>query len=101
VLIQLEASHGELRIEIEDDGKGFDPAGPGPSDRPHYGVMGIRERAELLGGTARIESAPGKGTRVEVRVPLALPGPTPPPAPSPPGDKGTVAEHNPGPEEPP
>jgi signal transduction histidine kinase len=59
----------ELRIEIEDDGQGFDP-GSAPGDRPHYGLLGIRERAELLGGVAIIDSAPGRGTRVEVRIPL-------------------------------
>jgi signal transduction histidine kinase len=69
VLIQLGAAGDELRIEIEDDGQGFDPA-VARTDRPHYGLMGIRERAELLGGSARIESAPGRGTRLEIRVPL-------------------------------
>jgi signal transduction histidine kinase len=64
----------ELRIEIEDDGQGFDP-GTAPEDRPHYGLIGIRERAELLGGIATIDSAPGHGTRVEVRVPLPEGGP--------------------------
>jgi signal transduction histidine kinase len=59
----------ELRIEIEDDGQGFDP-GTAPEDRPHYGLLGIRERAELLGGVAIIDSAPGHGTRIEVRVPI-------------------------------
>ena len=63
----------ELRIEIEDDGQGFDPAAT-REDRPHYGLLGIRERAELLGGVATIESAPGDGTRVEVRVPLPADG---------------------------
>lgn len=92
VLIQLEASGGELRIEIEDDGQGFDPAGPGPQDRPHYGLLGIRERAELLGGSATIESAEGQGTRVVVRVPLPA-GVTPlpqaaTPVPGPPGAVG-------------
>jgi signal transduction histidine kinase len=70
VLIQLEAAGGEVHVEIEDDGRGFAPGGPGPTDRPHYGLLGIRERAELLGGTAAIDSAPGKGTRVVIRVPL-------------------------------
>jgi signal transduction histidine kinase len=74
VLIQLEADDRELRIDIEDDGRGFDPAGADRGGRPHYGIMGIRERAEILGGTARIESAPGRGTRVDVRVPLLAPG---------------------------
>jgi len=88
VLIQLEAEDRRLRIEIEDDGAGFDPGGPGPSDRPHYGLLGIRERAELLGGRATIDSAPGRGTRVEVVVPLPEGGEpegrgTPAPAPLP------------------
>jgi len=69
VLIQLGPEGHELRIEIEDDGQGFDPD-TAPGDRPHYGLMGIRERAELLGGSAVIQSSPGGGTRVEVRVPL-------------------------------
>ncbi|HET7753052.1 MAG TPA: ATP-binding protein [Anaeromyxobacteraceae bacterium] len=71
VLIQLGVEDGELRIEIEDDGRGFEPDAPRPEgDRLHWGLIGIRERAELLGGTARIESSPGHGTRVEIRVRL-------------------------------
>ncbi|HEX7625011.1 MAG TPA: histidine kinase [Anaeromyxobacteraceae bacterium] len=69
VLIQLGLDGKDLHIEIEDDGQGFDPA-VSPQDRPHYGLLGMRERAELLGGTAVIESSPGKGTRLEIRVPL-------------------------------
>jgi signal transduction histidine kinase len=93
VLIQLEAEGGELRIEIEDDGKGFDAGGPGPSDRPHYGLLGIRERAELLGGSASIESASGQGTRVVVRVPLPE-GPAPSPVAPAPGDSPAPASEN-------
>jgi signal transduction histidine kinase len=70
VLIQLGVERGELRIEIEDDGRGFDVAGARPEDRPHWGLIGIQERAELLGGTVTFDSAPGRGTRVEIRVPL-------------------------------
>jgi signal transduction histidine kinase len=71
VLVQVAAEDGELRIEIEDDGRGFDPAEVAQRDaRPHWGLMGIRERAEILGGTAEIDSAPGQGTRVAVRIPL-------------------------------
>ena len=71
VLIQLGVEDGELRIEIEDDGRGFDAAqASGAGDRPHWGLIGIRERAELLGGTAHVESAPGRGTRVAIRVKL-------------------------------
>ena len=72
----------ELCIEIEDDGQGFDPRAT-PEDRPHYGLLGIRERAEILGGVATIDSAPGHGTRVEVRVPLPAEGVTSQAAPPP------------------
>jgi signal transduction histidine kinase len=71
VLVQVGVEGGELRIEIEDDGRGFDPAAVAQRDaRPHWGLMGIRERAEILGGTAEIDSEPGQGTRVAVRIPL-------------------------------
>jgi len=95
VLVQMEADDRELRIDIEDDGKGFDPAGPGPGDRPHYGLLGIRERAEILGGTARIESSPGQGTHLTVRVPLAAPD-----SPLVQGDIPSPPGENPGPEKP-
>jgi nitrate/nitrite-specific signal transduction histidine kinase len=69
---------GEVVIDIEDDGEGFDPAAVARREgRRSWGLLGIRERAEILGGTARIESAPGQGTHVEVRIPVsgAPPGP--------------------------
>jgi signal transduction histidine kinase len=72
VLIQVGYEDGELRIEIEDDGKGFDPEAVAKREgRRSWGLLGIRERAEILGGTARIDSAPGQGTQVLVRIPLS------------------------------
>jgi len=60
--------HDELlRIRIEDNGIGFDPRRISP-DR--FGLVGIRERAELAGGQAVIESAPEQGTRITVDLPL-------------------------------
>jgi signal transduction histidine kinase len=70
VLIQVAEADGMLRIEIEDDGKGFDPQNAGSPDRRHFGLMGIRERVEILGGTVDIDSAPGQGTRLKFQVPL-------------------------------
>ena len=70
VLVQVSAEDGRVRIEIEDDGKGFDSGAPAPTDRAHWGLLGIQERASILGGRARIDSAPGRGTRVEIEVPL-------------------------------
>ncbi len=73
VLIQCALREGTLTIEVEDDGKGFDPsslAGPVRAGRG-LGLLGIRERVELLGGTVQIESSPGRGTRIALRVPVA------------------------------
>jgi signal transduction histidine kinase len=71
VLIEVGVEGRVVHVAIEDDGKGFDQAEvssrPG---RPHWGLLGIAERAEILGGRAAIDSAPGAGTRVDVRIPL-------------------------------
>jgi signal transduction histidine kinase len=78
VLVQVGLEGGEVVIDIEDDGKGFDPDGAARREgRRPWGLMGIRERAEILGGTAKIESAPGQGTHVEVRIPLPPPAAAP------------------------
>jgi signal transduction histidine kinase len=70
-LVEVSAEGGELLVVVEDDGRGFDlQAVQQREGRPHWGLLGILERAELLGGRARIDSAPGAGTRVEVRIPL-------------------------------
>ena len=70
VLIQLAEDRGVLRIEIEDDGRGFDPHAVSHADRRHFGLMGIEERVEILGGKVEIDSAPGQGTRIHLEVPL-------------------------------
>jgi signal transduction histidine kinase len=59
-------------LVIEDDGVGFDPGRKrSRSNRGKgLGMIGMRERAALLGGTLEIESAPGAGTTVIVRVPI-------------------------------
>lgn len=69
--VELDVSDGEVVGSVEDDGKGFDPEAVGKAS-PSWGVglRSMRERSEMLGGSTRVESAPGAGTRVEVRVPL-------------------------------
>ena len=57
-----------IRLEVEDDGVGFLPGSAPSGGRRSFGLVGINERAELLGGTAEILSASGKGTRVIVVV---------------------------------
>jgi len=69
--VSLEVGDGELHGAVEDDGKGFDPeAADGATPSWGVGLRSMRERTEMLGGSTRVESAPGAGTRVEVRVPL-------------------------------
>ncbi|WP_084300581.1 PAS domain-containing sensor histidine kinase [Chitinimonas koreensis] len=66
--IDLDQAAGEVRIRVLDDGRGFVPDA---ARRPgSLGLLGLRERAFLLGGEATIDSRPGGGTRVEVRLPL-------------------------------
>jgi signal transduction histidine kinase len=55
------------RLLVADDGRGFDPAVP--LDDGRFGLYGMRERARMIGANLRIESAPGKGTTVELTVP--------------------------------
>jgi signal transduction histidine kinase len=67
--VSVVVSHhgGRIRVVVEDDGRGFDPATP----TGRLGLRGIRERVELLGGGLRIESAPGAGAAVIVDVEVA------------------------------
>lgn len=70
VRVTLEARDGELRLDVEDDGVGFDPDAPRDRRKGGFGLIGMQERAKLLGGTFEVDSGPGRGTRVEVVVPL-------------------------------
>ncbi|MDI3341243.1 MAG: GAF domain-containing sensor histidine kinase [Sphaerobacter sp.] len=65
---------GSLLLSVADDGRGFQP--DAPADRPghHFGLLTMRERAEALGGALTIDSQPGQGTRVTLRVPLPTTG---------------------------
>ncbi len=57
---------GGARLSIEDNGCGFDPALARPG---HFGLLTMRERAEALGGTLAVSSAPAQGTALVVTVP--------------------------------
>lgn len=65
--LTLVADERELRLEIHDDGKGFDPA----TTSGGMGLTSMRERARTIGGHLTITSAPGKGTHITLRVPIA------------------------------
>jgi len=63
---------GRLNLAVSDEGPGFDP--DRVATEGHLGLVGIRERAELLGGGFWIEAAPGRGTRVQMHWPLTESG---------------------------
>jgi signal transduction histidine kinase len=65
--VEFIATPKTLELTIEDDGRGFDAATPNRSSR--LGILGMRERVELLGGEFELETAPGQGTRIQVRLP--------------------------------
>ncbi len=72
VQVAFEQQDGQVRITIQDNGRGFDPAAaaPGGQSGPgHFGLRFMRERAEALGGCLAVISQPGEGTRVVVEVP--------------------------------
>lgn len=61
----------EVTLDIYDDGTGFDPATAHPRpDGTGFGLTGLRERITALGGHLDVESAPGEGTAVAIRLPL-------------------------------
>jgi signal transduction histidine kinase len=62
----LERRDGHFTLEVADDGVGFDAGGQFPG---HLGLQSMRERAQRLGGSLDIQSAPGSGTTVRLRVP--------------------------------
>lgn len=65
----IERREHVVRAIIEDDGKGFDPE-TASKQEGHLGLYGIRERAELLGGTLTIESGLGRGASLFIEIPL-------------------------------
>jgi signal transduction histidine kinase len=70
--VSLTVKRGVAELRVVDDGRGF-LCEPGIAwSIGGEGLPGMRERAELLGGTLRVESAPGAGTRIEVTLPLPL-----------------------------
>ena len=58
-----------VRLEVIDDGVGFDQTTMQSAARPSWGLIGMQERASLLGGTFEFNSFPGSGTRVNVYIP--------------------------------
>lgn len=68
IRVELTEADGDVLIRVSDDGCGFDTEAQANSG--HIGLITMRERAELAGGSARIASVPDRGTTVELRVPI-------------------------------
>lgn len=62
----------EIQLTIEDNGSGFDPQAEQHRSAPHFGLLGMRERAGQLKGSLDITSSPGQGTRVHLIIPTHL-----------------------------
>ena len=67
VFVRLETTPHIVKLSVEDDGQGFEAEN---SFSGRYGLVGMNERANLLGGAFCVRSAPGEGTRIEVSIPL-------------------------------
>jgi signal transduction histidine kinase len=68
VRISLRVNDGVLELTVSDDGQGFDPDHVRGTHRPHFGLSTMRERAEAIGAEFDLDSEPGAGTRVTVRL---------------------------------
>jgi len=70
VKVALHDEGDHIDLVIEDDGQGFEQAGSRPSSsQTAFGLTGMRERADLVGGRLTIRSAPGQGTTLSARIP--------------------------------
>jgi len=69
VLMRLEFGEKHFTLTVSDDGRGFDPASPPPSEGG-FGLVGMQERAQALNGQLTVRSAPREGTEISLRIPL-------------------------------
>jgi signal transduction histidine kinase len=72
--VVLDFCDERLCVDIEDDGCGFQPVPGSSPNGGHFGLIGMRERAQRLGGEFVVASLPGSGTQVHLRIPLAASG---------------------------
>jgi signal transduction histidine kinase len=71
--IQLVFGDQGVALQVQDDGAGFNPARLNRASRPPWGLIGMEERAALLGGTFDLATRPGQGTRIDVFIPYDYP----------------------------
>jgi len=69
VQLLVSFQESEFRVTIDDNGRGFDPDVPFGTREGHFGLIGMRERAEAIGGRLSLRSSPAKGTTIALAVP--------------------------------
>jgi len=69
VVVRLLFNLSAVRLDIHDNGCGFEPASACLAAEGHFGILGMRERMEQTGGSLEIESREGHGTRVTAHLP--------------------------------
>lgn len=67
--IKVSFARHDLTLEVRDDGSGFDPSTIHGYQKRHYGLVGMRERVQSVGGRFKLESAAGRGTEVQIQIP--------------------------------
>ena len=70
IMVRIVFKSSEVGLEVRDDGAGFDLASSTTGESGHFGIIGMRERIEQLGGSFRLDSSPGSGTIVVACIPL-------------------------------
>ncbi|HVH31705.1 MAG TPA: GAF domain-containing sensor histidine kinase [bacterium] len=69
--VETSVADGRVRVTVADDGRGFEVTSvPRSREGRRLGLLGMRERAEALGGTLGVSSQPGHGTRIEIVIPV-------------------------------
>ena len=75
IYISLDYMPSCVELAVRDDGQGFLPGTERPGEAGGLGLVGMHERAEMLGGALSVESKPGQGTCLRTRIPVGAPGP--------------------------
>ncbi|HEY1048253.1 MAG TPA: ATP-binding protein [Prosthecobacter sp.] len=68
ITLRLSSEADAITLEVENDGRGFDPAQAPGIQQGHFGLQGMRERMKRIGGTLTIDSRPGRNTMLTARV---------------------------------
>ena len=68
--LRLSFESSEIHLAIQDNGCGFEPASAELAASGHFGILGMRERMDQIGGSFELVSVPGNGTTVTAHLPL-------------------------------